>query len=253
LQKNEEHSSGILLSLEIEPFSMSTNVFIALIVMGLVTVGGGGYLVYLKMQGSEGEKETPREVTTETKTQDTEKELPTDDMVSGTFASLLGLGQNLICQFTYFDGTSASDGTFYIAQGGERLRGDFTSTIGGQTIESHLIRNDGFNYTWSSSLNQGAKIKIEPEVKSQVTAQKNTQMPIDENTVYDCTPWSIDPSKFVLPSGIEFIDLKAQLDASLNAGGSIDTADLKAAQCGACRALPDETAQSRCLAALSCQ
>jgi hypothetical protein len=232
---------------------MSTNVFIALVVMGMVAVGGGGYLVYSKMQTDDVQKEPKSEIAIETKNEVEEKELPTDDMVSGTFASLLGLGQNLICQFTYFDGTSASDGTFYIAQGGERLRGDFTSTIGGQKIDSHLIRNDGFNYTWSSSLNQGAKIKIEPEVKSQITAEKNAQMPIDENTVYNCTPWSVDPTKFVLPSGIEFIDLKAQLDASLNAGGSVNTGDLKAAQCGACRALPDDTAQSRCLAALSCQ
>ena len=121
-------------------------------------------------------------------------------------------------------------------------------------MEGHLIRNDGYNYMWGTQMEQGIKMEIAPGEEDELFSDDNSTVPMDENTTYNCVPWSVEGSKFAVPAEIEFIDLGAQLESMSNieVKGTFDASSLKAQQCSACEQIPDASAKAQCRAALSC-
>lgn len=225
---------------------MNTNVLIGALVVIVVLLIGGGYVAYTTMYN-----DAPKEQSTPTP--QANNGLQPSESFSGTFATLLGLGQNLRCEFQYNDGTNVSSGTTYIAQGGERIRGDFSiadSATG--PMEAHLIRDSGYNYVWGTMIGQGIKMKIAQGDEDELFASDSGNMPVDENTEYTCTPWSVDQSMFTVPSDVEFIDLSVQMERMMQLQESMDTSGLKAQQCAACDQIPDAGAKAQCKAALQC-
>jgi hypothetical protein len=197
------------------------NSHIALLI-GAVVVIGGGYFLYQGYQAPEEANET---------TNETEEE-----ELRGTFAYILGLNQDVMCEFEYADEANTSNGTVYIADLAERMRGDFNvENSAAGPMEAHVIRDGGYNYLWGSFSEDGIKVKVSEEEKD-VLFSDNDQVDIDENTTFTCVTWSADESKFSLPEGVNFVELAPVGD-----------------QCAACDQAPAGAARDQCRAALKCQ
>lgn len=173
------------------------------VLVGGVVVVGGGYVVLQKMQAPESpvkEMQTSEETTTENSEADTQKAF----RGTGTVASLMARGGSFQCTASLTVQNSSSQGTAYIS--GEKIRGDFTSRAGGMTIASHFIIADGYSYSWSDAAPQGFKVKVDGSSSSQSSQGVTTNADVS----YDCTPWTVDQSKFTVPSGITFLEYGAQ-------------------------------------------
>lgn len=177
--------------------------------------------------------------------------------VGQTFAQLMGMGQSLECTYEYNDGTNVSSGVVYIADGGERIRGDFTFTQSDAgPMEMHMLRADGYNHMWGSAMPQGIKTQVTAENRAQLF--DNTQSAaVNENTQYKCTAWTVNEGTFTLPAGVQFMDIGdvtkmmgAPKIGEANIQGSTG-GDIKAMQCAACdQAGP---ARDQCRQALGCK
>ena len=219
---------------------MSLNLALG-IVAAIVVVGGGAYVavnpeVISNFTG--GAEDTDENV---------EENEDEGASVGSTFAAIVALGQSVQCTFSHDDGAgNTSSGTFYMTGGAQQIRGDFTARASDSTpTDGHLLRTQGYTYIWSDSSPQGIKTQVVNE--GELTAE-NQDGGIDEDTEFSCQAWNVDTAKFSLPSGVEFIDMSAQIDAAVNASGS---ASVKAQQCASCNMLP-AGAKEQCLAALAC-
>lgn len=141
----------------------------------------------------------------------------------GSFASLMGMGKNLTCDFSSAagDGYGPSSGTVYIA--GERMRGDFTSEQDGTTAQTHMIHDGDSVYTWSKSAEGTFAMKfhqgeVDVEQDAGVATMPSQAMSIENDVDYDCHRWSVDGSKFVPPSDIEFMDMEAMMGGEMPPG-----------------------------------
>lgn len=88
---------------------------------------------------------------------------------------------------------------------GGKIRGDFTATMNGQTVNTSFIGVDGYMYTWSDMLPQGMKVKAESAGGTSGGEGIDPATPVE----YACEFWSADQSKFTLPS-IEFFEIGAE-------------------------------------------
>jgi hypothetical protein len=233
---------------------MSTNLLIGLF-LALTVAAGGGYVVYSNMQSN-------AEVAQEIEIEDKKLQPASNDSVSGTFASLLGLGQNLRCGFSYNEGPNVSSGTVFITENGKKLRGDFTiEASAAGSMEMHMLRKDGYNYIWGSSMEQGMKMKVEAGSEGELFVSNDQSVSIDENTTYNCVPWNVDAKVLALPADVEFLDLSLQMDQmmqlqgegiQLQEQGSVNIEALKTQQCATCAQITDLSAKTQCLQALQC-
>lgn len=158
---------------------------------------------------------------------------------------LLAKGGSQTCVFASPEGETESSGIVYLAGG--KMRGDFVSKSGGQTIESHMITDGQMAHVWSNMMTQGMKIDFSAISSNEDGDRPDTGFDANEEVDYRCTNWSPDQSKFNLPSGVTFVDLNATLQAGFGAGSGT------AAACAQCDAISsDATSQAQCRAALSC-
>jgi hypothetical protein len=162
--------------------------------------------------------------------------------------SLLALGQSQFCTFKQTVDNSTSEGTFYVANG--KVRGDVvTKTSASADMNSHMIVDGDYMYVWTDSMKQGFKMKITGEAQTQSNTQANTP-DINQELDYDCKNWTVDSSKFTLPSAsvVTFTEFKAGVNA--NVGGTVQGS---ATQCAACDQIPAGTNRDMCKKQLSCK
>lgn len=112
-----------------------------------------------------------------------------------------------------------------------------------------MIRDDGYNYVWGSFYEQGVKMKVTPEERKQLFPEDDVSA-APENTQYNCESWSVDEDKFALPNDVEFVDMQAQMEQSMQMQGG-GSGDMKAQQCAACEQLSGSQKQ-QCLQSFSC-
>jgi hypothetical protein len=184
---------------------------------------------------------------------------PGEASAGKTFAQLMGMGQSLECTYEYNDGANVSSGTMYMADGGERLRGEFTvAQSGAGPMQMYMVRADGYNYMWGSAMPQGIKTKVTEENKGQLFDAADAQAQAINNTQYKCSAWREDSRKFAVPTDVQFMDmgdLSKMMgapkigEATMKTEGTVPT-DIKAMQCAACdQAGP---ARDQCRQALGC-
>jgi hypothetical protein len=156
----------------------------------------------------------------------------------GTIKSLLTSGVPQSCTFTSEKQASTS-GSVYIADG--KMRADFISTNEGQSINGHMIITSGYSYIWTDLVKRGMKVAL---TETQASGSANNQgMDVNQTVGYTCKPWSVDESKFILPTDIPFTTVSVPGAASAGAGQSA---------CTACASLTG-SAQSACNAQFNCQ
>lgn len=116
-------------------------------------------------------------------------------MAFGEFAKQ---GGNYMCTFGgNVQGVDAT-GTIYI--NGGLIRGEVTqSTQAAGSMTSSFIIREGNVYYWNTAMPQGIKIKYD------ITNYKAGDFDqFDQVGDYDCKDWTPDPTKFVVPTNIQF-------------------------------------------------
>lgn len=229
---------------------MSTNLIIG-IVAALAVVGGGVYVATNPeiMASISGGMAT----TTET---GVENENEGGASVGSTFAELIALGQSVVCTFTHDDGgENRSSGTVYMTGGGAQIRGDFVveSPVASSAT---FVRTGGYNYMWGPDMPQGIKTRVTNETE----LMEGGQGGIDPNTEFACQAWTVDNSRFTVPTTIQFMEVNANVNVGAGAtvggsgvsGSASGSASVKAQQCASCNMIPDAAAKAQCLAALAC-
>ncbi|OGD84423.1 hypothetical protein A2165_00660 [Candidatus Curtissbacteria bacterium RBG_13_40_7] len=158
---------------------------------------------------------------------------------------LLGFGNNVTCTITYPSENGETKGTVYVASD-ERLRGDFTSNMEDKEIDSHMIQDGTYSYIWSSSSPQGTKMKLEDISSRQSPGpeSQNQNIDLDQKVDYQCSPWSVDNSKFVPPADIEFIDFTSTMMQMQD-----QTNTTNQSQKAICDTITDPQAKAACLEA----
>ncbi len=127
---------------------------------------------------------------------------------TASFAEFLGRGGSWTCTIDVTNPEAPTEGVVFLS--GENMRGDFTSrptTMQGVEVASHMIRVDGFFYTWTNLAPQGMKIAAPTSIENPGPAGDviNLEAPVQ----YACQPWVEDASKFEPPSEITFMELPA--------------------------------------------
>lgn len=176
---------------------------IKIIVMGLGVAGLAGLAIFggLKKEENDLEKQILAEENLKT---EEEKSLPKNFEEKTTLASIMSRGGNYKCTFSHKTDFSTSSGVVYI--NGKKVRGDFKSAVSIGSIgdiESHMISNGEFVYTWSPMSPQGFKAKATQNLQSD-----NTSVPTNQELDYVCDSWRADEEMFVIPKDITFVESK---------------------------------------------
>jgi hypothetical protein len=127
-----------------------------------------------------------------------------DGTLSGDYSvrDIIKVNQSLQCDLRNSDASSSITGSVVIAEG--KARGDFdiTSEQLEAPFASHFILDGDTVYTWTSLANIGYKTGAgdnEPQ---------GGIVNVGDKAPYNCRAWNADLTRFQLPSGISFQELK---------------------------------------------
>lgn len=226
---------------------MNKGVLTVIIIAIVAALGGGAYFF---TQNQSESVETDETNTNQTANQNTNN---TSESHSGTLSSLLRLGQNYTCTYDTIDSAgNVTNGTVYVAASGDKFSGSFNvSQLGEDDVTTYVIRDGTYNYMWTSASVDGYKTRIEGNETQFFGGDSagNTSTGISEDDTYnfDCRPWTVDDTRFVPPTTIDFVDLSAQIEEMQE-----QVQDTLQAQCTTCEQIPDATARAACLQNLGC-
>ena len=185
-------------------------------------------------------KPLPKKDLVTTTNESTETKKDEVKTVKGGLFDLLKAGTTQKCTFNMKANEVATSGTTYIAD--SKMKGDFTITMtDGKNIDSHMIMDGGYLYTWTSQAPQGVKIKIDTADATKLQEDFNKSMNLkDFQDTYDfkCGDWVVGSDTFSIPTDIKFMDL-----STLNVNGGL---------CSACDYITDATAKAECKSKLGC-
>lgn len=221
---------------------MSKNLVVTIVVILIVLAAGGYFLV---------NRSNPQPSISDSQTSVAEPVSNGQRMSIKEFMSMSGSQQ---CEFS--DVESGSSGEVYLAEG--KMRGDFSSKVNGDTVNSHMI-NDGNNiYIWMDNQTTGFKTSLqvmEEMSKEEGMTGVNQTVDLNKQVEYTCQAWSVDEAKFSVPTEIKFQDIGAMMESvgkmKTDAPNSSIPSDAKAAACAACDNLQGEQ-QDQCKSALKC-
>lgn len=174
---------------------------------------------------------------------------------------LMTTGKTQKCEVQFANDKVSTKGTVYI--GGGKMRTDVSITgTDGKMINSHMLNDGHYIYTWMDGQVAAMKISLETMTKMQnqqvPSGQTAPQKPVDEDAKYNynCSGWNAEDIILTPPSNLKFTDQsemmmnvqKGKMSGDTNQNNSANS--LKAQQCAACEQAGDNRAQ--CLAALNC-
>lgn len=165
------------------------------IVVGAVVVGGG-YFAVTSSKGAVSKTETAN-----TLAQQNGKKM--------AFSEFLKKGEASKCTVTQSVSGLETKGTMYTYSG--MMKGEFKTEAYGKTIQTDFVLRDGYTYTWSSAApTMGFKVKVAVPAGTNV-APVSATVGFNAETIgdYDCQPWTVDESKFTLPSSVTFREIGA--------------------------------------------
>ena len=217
---------------------------IILVLILVAVLGGGGYFLYKSQTQSQL---APGQSTSKTEDSDATS-------FTGGIADLLRMGRDMQCDFSFADETMITTGKVYVANGGQKVRGDFDATPTGEaTTTSSIIQDGKTAYYWSTAMEQGIKMELDLDKSAfdvdsyaNTSSDTNPVANLEDDVDYSCKGWRVDNRMFTPPSNVEFMDFSAQIDAMMENNGYD-----KAQMCGACDSLEGDSKAS-CLQALGC-
>jgi hypothetical protein len=174
---------------------MNTNTAIGVVVAVVVVLIGGYYLMNGSSVVTAPSTNTQGEVTST-------EEATAEKGVKASFIGLAKRSGSWKCTVDVTQSTSISSGVTYVANG--KVRGDFTTNVQGYgDVETHVLSDGQYAYTWSSVMPQGIKTDITGPTTSGAYGSTDG-VTAQDAYVYDCEPWTADASLFVAPGNIDF-------------------------------------------------
>lgn len=113
------------------------------------------------------------------------------------------------CEVKQYMSDFENSGTVYINKG--NIRGDFSTVAEGQKMDSSFIKKDNYTYNWSSAApNMGVKIAVATNTESGTDAQMQGTYSWNAEQIgdYTCEEWTVDESKFSIPTSVTFTEIK---------------------------------------------
>lgn len=166
---------------------------ISVLILGVLVVGG--YFAFNKDKGSEVQTAN-------------DESSATPDGKKMAFAQFLKQGGSYKCDVSQSVSGVENKGTVYTSN--EMIRGEFSTTIQGKTIDSTMVVRDGYSYSWSSALpGTGFKVKTAASVYDTTTAGGSGSYSFNAEQIgdYNCETWNSDPAKFTIPTNIIFKEI----------------------------------------------
>lgn len=171
-------------------------------------------------------------------------------VLNGNVFDLIKLGKTLKCTYSLDTEDVNMSGTTYVS--GKNMRADFENTTpNSDKIQSHMISDGDWVYTWTSASPQGLKIDINKfQSENSAPNEDNTEGEQNLKTFnnemdFKCMPWNEDMSLFEVPSDITFTDFSIPVtDTEFNNNMSL---------CNTCDQLQDAEAKATCKEQLECQ
>lgn len=170
-------------------------------------------------------------------------------ILQGNALDLLKLGKTLKCTYSTQDENTTTTGVSYISN--NKMRGDFEIiTENNEKINSHMVSDGEWMYSWTDTMDQGIKMKLE-EVSAEDTTTPETNEDksdtgldaLKNNVDYNCSKWVEDTTQFEIPTDVEFVDY-SQMLKDLTGGDN--------SMCAACNYAQNEVDKAECLARLNC-
>ncbi len=214
---------------------------IAGIILVLLLLGGGFFMI----RGSNTKTPVMEKTVSPTATKMTTEKKSLSD--------LMALTGNQKC--TFADSQASSSGTVYSGSG--NMRGDFQAQGSGKTIQTHMVSDGKYVYVWMEGETKGYKMSLDvlKKMSDSVPQQYKSQaVDIKKQIDYTCNPWTIDGTKFVVPTNITFTDYTSMMQGLTGkASASPSTTEIQGNQaaCSQCGQLPT-SAQAQCRTALHC-
>lgn len=164
------------------------------IIIGVAVIGGGYFLIKSNMNKV---KDTSSEKAGVVQEQPTGKKM--------AFSQFVKQGGAYKCEVKQSLSDMENSGTVYI--NGGNISGEYSTIAEGKNIQTSFMMKDGYSYTWSSSFpTMGFKVKIptEAEVNTNANTQGTYSWNADQIGDYNCESWTVDQSKFTIPTNIKF-------------------------------------------------
>ena len=172
-----------------------------------VAVGGGGWFMM-------HHQSAPKPAANNTEVAATTTTSSTDSFTAkSSLKDIVARGGSWQCTFNIDAAGTSSTGTVYVADG--KVRSDFSSKVPqvNMTIDSHMVSDGTYAYTWTSAMPQGFKVALSAGAKAPSTGSTATSghQDFDYNGAldYKCVAWPTDESKFVVPTNITFTTVKS--------------------------------------------
>lgn len=177
---------------------------VSIIVLGLA---GGGYFMYQNKSSVDSMENATKPV------QGIAVGEPNPSAPQGkkmAFSQLMAQNGTYKCTVNQYVGDIESKGTVYMSGG--LLRAEFATTVQGRAIDTTMITRDGYTYTWTSMApTMGFKAKVvAPTTEGNTNVNANTKTSgsyswnAEQIGDYNCEAWTVDQSKFTVPSSITF-------------------------------------------------
>jgi hypothetical protein len=185
--------------------------------------------------------------------------IPTGKTKMMSLKELMTLGTSQKCTFESSDDKGTTKGISYINK--NRMRGDITISNDTKVIESHIINDGTYMYSWSTDMDKGIKIPITavttPKVEAAEDYPQGYNEYLDQNKQldYDCSNWNTDESMFIPPTNVTFTDFSEQMktlekmQTQVTSGATENS--LPENKCAVCDSLPAES-QAACRQGLGC-
>ena len=141
---------------------------------------------------------------------------------------LIARGQDLMCTYSTVDEQgNDNSGMVYFSAG--RMSGDFTLTMPGQQpVNSHVINDGQYQYSWQEGDDQGYKLSLDKTNQQMADdSQDNSGDSVNQDQDFDfnCQNWNVDDNRFMPPSNVNFVDFTNEVQqAQENAAGALKEA-----------------------------
>jgi len=176
-----------------------TVVVIVVVVLGLWWASSAGML------GSGNQASSTAQMATSTATSTASTSTSGSAGATGGSTSITAIASktnNFTCTVTAGDTSGQATGVVYGAGG--KIRVDFSIPSNNGSVTSHVIRSNGYAYSWVDGQSTGTKTAISASTNVAAPGQGGV-ISLDSATASECHPWSPDTTQFTPPKGITFV------------------------------------------------
>lgn len=177
-----------------------------------VIVAGGGYLVVNNSKDKDQNNSTSSQSTGDQKSSqsisNSTEEIKTEDTNAEKLAKS---GKPQHCTFDYASEQSTAKGNMYTdGKGKSRMTIDAVKTAQGNSGTNDMIIRDNKYYSWITTAGQTIGFSGELGSQSGSQSSSSTAAP-DKNFSMKCTGWTVDNSKFDVPTNVNFTSMNFTL------------------------------------------